>query len=375
MRSMCRVVMMVGLVAMSAQAATKSRIYVLNNKSASVDVIDSDTNKVVQHIEGIPDPHGATFSPDGTRAYVTSESENALYEIDTATAKVLRKLEMSSGTANVPVMTKDGSKIFVCINGVRDAYGNMQSQRGGWVDVVDTATFQKTKGIKSKGGMHDCYATPDGKYILASSLGAKFLEVIDVKTEQPLWEVNFDKGVTTSAQEIGRNGSTRRIFSNLSDFRGFAVIDFATHKEVQRVALPDEPSGIFLGEKLARRNRIPTHGNEVTPDGKQLWVVSRGANGVFIYSLPYLKVIKFIPTPRERGAKPGVDGGDPGWMTFTPDGKTAYISSAAANVVSAIDTKTMKEVATIPVGDQPDHVFTLIMKNKTPSKNNAAKRR
>jgi virginiamycin B lyase len=342
-------------------SAASSRIYVLNNQGTTVDVIDPATNKVVQKIEGIPDAHGATFSPDGSRAYITSESENELYEVDTKAGRVLRKLQMSDGTANVPTITKDGSRIFVCVNGVRDAYGIMQSQKGGFVDIVDTKSFQKVKSVHRKGGMHDCYTTPDGQYIIASSLGGKFLEVWDVKTEQPLWEVNFDKGVTTTAQEVGADGSTRRLFSNLSDFRGFAVIDFASHKEVARIQLPDKPSGIVLPETLSRRNHIPTHGNEVSPDGKTLWVVSRGANGVFVYSLPDLKVVQFIATPRVKGGAENKNGGDPGWIAFTHDGRMAYVANAAANSVSAIDAKTMRVVAEIPVGEQPDHVFTLVI--------------
>jgi YVTN family beta-propeller protein len=353
------VLLMLGLTA--PLSAASSRIYVLNNQGTTVDVIDPATNLVVQKIEGIPDAHGATFSPDGMRAYITSESENELYEVDTKTGQVLHKLQMSEGAANVPAITKDGSRIFVCVNGVRDAYGIMQSQKGGFVDIVDTKTFQKVKSVHRKGGMHDCYTTPDGKYIIASSLGGKFLEVWDVKTEEPLWEVNFDKGVTTTAQEIGPDGTTRRLFSNLSDFRGFAVLDFAAHKEVARVQLPDRPSGIVLPEKLSRRNHIPTHGNEVSPDGKTLWVVSRGANGVFVYSLPDLKVLRFIATPRVKGAPENKNGGDPGWIAFTRDGKTAYVANAAANSVSAIDAETMKVVAEIPVGEQPDHVFTVVL--------------
>ena len=62
-----------------------------------------------------------------------------------------------------------------------------------------------------------------------------------------------------------------------------------------------------------------------------------------------------------EGAEHPSDGGDPGWLTFTPDSKTVYVANAAANVVSAIDVKTMKEVARIPVGKQPDHVETFVL--------------
>jgi len=366
------------LLALPATAATASRIYVLNNYSDYVDVIDPVTNKVVQKIHGIPGAHGAAFSPDGTRAYITSETQNMMYEVDTTQGTILRKLALTRrpfevdgntfplGTANLPTITRDGSKLFVCLNGYRDNYGIMHSNRAGFVDIVDTKSFQITKTLPQEAGMHDCYTTPDGKYVIASSVGGKVMKVFDAKTDKEIWKLNLDKGFTTTAQELNPDGSTWRLFSDLADFRGFSVIDFASGKEVARIQLPDEPKAL-MPEKLRRRNRLPTHGDEVAPDGKTLWVVSRAANGVFIYSLPELKLMKFVATPRLKGvpitAEVG-DGSDPGWITFSHDGKTAYVPNAAAGTVSAIDARTMKIVAEIPVGEQPDHVFTLILPDK-----------
>jgi YVTN family beta-propeller protein len=342
-------------------AASTSRIYVLNNEGTTVDVIDPATNKIVQTIEGIARPNGVVFSPDKRLAYITSENEDALYAVDTKTGKTIKKLVLSPGSADLPAITKDGSRLFVCINGVRDEKGNMLSDRGGVVDVVDAASFEKIKTLPFKGGMHDCYTTPDGKYVIAGSLGGKFFVVIDVKTQQPAWEMNFDKGITTIAMETGTDGSTRRLFIPLNTFRGFAVIDFAAHKEIARIKLPDEPGGFLLGKKLERRNVTPTHGCVIAPDGKTLWIASRGSNAVFVYSLPDLKVLGYVPTPKLEGAQHPVDGGDPGWLTFTADGKTVYVANAAINSVSAIEAKTRKVVADIPVGEQPDHVETLVL--------------
>ena len=78
-------------------AASTTRIWALNINSDgtnSIDVIDPVTNKIVQTIEGIPKPHDVVFSPDKSRAYVTSEdekSDNALYVVDTKTGKILHK--------------------------------------------------------------------------------------------------------------------------------------------------------------------------------------------------------------------------------------------------------------------------------------------
>ncbi len=219
--------------------AKTSRIYVLNNYGTTVDVIDPATNKVVQTIQGIPHSHGIIFSPDKKHAYITSETENTLYDVDIKSGETLRTMKLSRGSANLPAISKDGKLIYACINGVRDAQGNMLSAHGGVIDIVDIASFTTIKTIPMKGGMHDCYTTPDGKYIVASSLGGKFLSVLDPNTSEILWTVNFDKGVTTSAFEVAKDGSTSRIFSGLSDYHGFAVIDFATQKEVKRIELPE----------------------------------------------------------------------------------------------------------------------------------------
>lgn len=48
-------------------------------------------------------------------------------------------------------------------------------------------------------------------------------------------------------------------------------------------------------------------------------------------------------------------------MTFTPDGKYAYIGAAGDNETHAIDVATLKKVATIPVGQVPKRVGTVLM--------------
>ena len=53
--------------------------------------------------------------------------------------------------------------------------------------------------------------------------------------------------------------------------------------------------------------------------------------------------------------------GAPFWVVFTPDSKTAYVSSAADRSVSAIDIKTMKMTTRIEVGEEPGRMSTLAL--------------
>jgi YVTN family beta-propeller protein len=311
--------------------AASVRIYQTNSAGDAVDVIDPATNKIVMQIKDVEVPHGVAFSPDGKRAYISCEAENTLWAVDTKTGKLIDKAPLSNHPNNISI-SKDGKRVFVSI-----------VAGPGAVDVIDTATMKNIKSIAVKGGVHNTYVTPDGKFVLAGSIVGKVLTVIDPESLEILWEKKFDLGVRPIAFEKAPDGSTSRLFIQLSGFSGFAVLDFKTHEEIARIKLPTEPSGGHT------EGGAPSHGIGVAPDGKTLWVDSSLANAVFIYSLPDLKVLGYVKT-----------GEVPDWITFTPDGKTIYIANSGSNSVSAIDTKTRKEIARIPVGEVPKRNGTVV---------------
>jgi YVTN family beta-propeller protein len=368
------------LLALPLAAAGTTRIWVLNNngEGKQIQIIDPATNKIVRTIEGIKFPHGVAFSPDGKLAYVVSEDEqatNALWEIDTKSGKILRSAPLSAHRGNVPAITKDGKELFICVQPPRkpdnEACVSASSQCGGpnagpqhgALDLVDTSTLKVLKTLPMSG--HDCYTTPDGKYFVAGAGGLPGggLLVIDAKTFQEAWRVPIKEGMGPIAFLTNPDGSTRTVLVTPLNqrVRQIAVVDFATHKEVTRITLPKEPGKFEVAPPLTRRTPLPVHGFAISPDGKTLAIGVRDANAVFFYSLPDLKLQGHFSTPVNAAAKHPADGGDPGWLTYLPDGKTLYVASAAADVVSVVDTKTLKEVVRIPVGKQPDHVWTQVM--------------
>ena len=174
----------------------------------------------------------------------------------------------------------------------------------------------------------------------------KTISVIDQATEMPTWSLEMDLGIRPMAFNSHPDGSTKWIFVQLSGFNGFAVVDFATHKEVNRIKLPELPAG---------KSTFPVGGNEshgmaVTSDGKTLVVNSRLNSSIYTYSLPELKLVGSVEV-----------GKSPDWVTLTPDGKTAYVANAASNSVSVVDIKAMKEITRIPVGEVPKRNTTAIL--------------
>jgi len=319
---------------LTVHAATV-RIVQTNAAGDSVMLIDPVTNKVVGEIGGIEVNHGAAAAPDGSRLYVTNEAESTLDVADLKTLKVIKSIPLTNHPNNVAV-SKDGKRVYVAI--VAGA---------GAIDVIDTATLARVKSIRTEGGIHNTYVTPDGKFVVAGSIPGKKVIVIDQKTEEVVWSVPTRDGVRPMAFDTNADGSTKRIFVQLSNFNGFLTIDFATHQLGPDIKLPDVPAAERVTEGL---QGAPAHGLAVTPDWKTLGVLSKMNTKVYFYSLPDLKLVSESKV-----------GHHPDWLTFTPDGKRVYVANAGSNSVSVVDVATHKELMQIPVGQVPKRNITAVL--------------
>jgi YVTN family beta-propeller protein len=326
------VVIAVTLCTISAAAQSKVRIIQTNSAGDNVHLIDPATNKVVGVIKGIEVSHGAGVAPDGSRIYVSDEADSTLDVVDAKSLAVIKRVPLSGHPNNMAV-GKDGKHVYVGI-----------IQAPGGVDVIDTASMTRVKNIPTKGAIHNAYVTPDGNYVVAGSIAGKTVNVIDAKTEEPAWTLDMDLGVRPMTFNTNPDGSTKWIFVQLSGFNGFAVVDFSTRKEIKRIQNPDLPPG----KATVPEGSDPSHGMAVTADGKTLVVCSRLNNYLYAYSLPDLKSL--------GGAELGGKGA--GWVTLTPDGKTAYVANPVTNDVSVVDISSLKEVARIPVGFVPKRNVT-----------------
>ncbi len=309
----------------------KTRIIQTNSAGDNVHIIDPETNRVVGEIVGIEVGHGAAAAPDGSRIYISNEADSTLDVVDGRTLRVMAKIPLSGHPNNISARP-DGSRVYVAIR-----------QGAGAVDVIDTASLTLAKTIPTDGGVHNTYVTPDGRYIIAGSIVGKNFTVIDADTEEPVWVKEFDLGVRPMAFETNPDGSTRRLFLQLSAFNGFAVVDFATREETARIELPKLPPGkapVLTGGNAS-------HGMAVTSDNSVLVVDSRLNSAVYMYSLPDLSLIGSVDV-----------GTSPDWVTLTPDGRTAYVANAGSNDVSVVDIRGLKEITRIPVGQVPKRNIT-----------------
>src|SRR5438094_10411597 len=97
------------------------------------------------------------------------------------------------------------------------------------------------KTMAAQGPIHNAYVTPDGKYVVAGSSPGKSINVFGAQTETPAFVVDMDLGIRPMAFAWNADGSTTWSFAQLTGLNGFAVVDFATRKEIKRIQNTDLP--------------------------------------------------------------------------------------------------------------------------------------
>jgi YVTN family beta-propeller protein len=324
------------------------RILQSNAAGDRIHVIDPATNTIVSELVGSEAVHGVTSSPDGTRIYASNEAEDTLDVYDFATRKIIKKVPLSGQPNNISI-TPDGRKVYV---GIREKVGD----NPGVADVIDTASLTKVKSIRTEGPIHNLYVTPDGKHVVAGEGGGVgYVSVLDTQTDTPAWFIKMGHGIRPMTISKNADGSTDKLFIQVGEFSGFAVVDFKTRKEVTRVQLPK----IAAGRVALITGSAASHGMAVTEDQKILVVCSRLNNALYSYSLPDLKLV----------GTANLSGKGAAWVTLTPDGKKAYVADPVGNMTLVVDIPTMKEVARIKVGQVPKRSHTMVVKPSRTSTN------
>ena len=117
------------------------------------------------------------------------------------------------------------------------------------------------------------------------------------------------------------DGSTKEIIVQLSDFHGFAVVDFAARKEIRRVTLPDPP-----GQKTE------TQGIQGAP------VARTGDHAGRENAVGHQQILWLCGRLLAAGLQ-AVEGGagrqlHPEWLTIPPDGKNLYVAVAGEDEVA-----------------------------------------
>jgi YVTN family beta-propeller protein len=307
------------------KAQSVPKLYVTNSAGDNIHVIDLRTFKVVGEIKTGAGPHGAAASADGRRFFTTIESDHTLLVIDTATDKVLQTIKLTE-LPNQCAATPDGRYVGVPIRG------------GNSVDIVDVPQGKVVKNLPVK-VPHNCYNAKRNDHLFVTSMGDHKVNLIDLKTLS--YRAEIPVGGVPRPLAVTRDENT--LYCALSDLHGFVIADIPQRKVVQTVNLPPLPPGTKFPVP-----HTPTHGLELTPDEKELWVTSCGTDTVYVFDTSSQKIVGKVNV-----------GQGPNWVTFSPDGKYCCVSNVLSDDVSILEVAKRQEVARVKVGKQPKRLVVV----------------
>lgn len=188
-------------------------------------------------------------------------------------------------------------------------------------NVVDTITGNVLAKLTPDSGAHNTMVGADGKFAYLAGLKSPLLSIADTGKHQLVREVG---PFAAAIRPFTINSAQTRCYVCVNELLGFEVGDITTGKKLARV----EVQGFSKGK--VKRHGCPSHGIGLTPDEREVWVVDAFNQRLHIYdnTVEPPKPITHIELRDE-----------PGWITFSLDGRWAYPSTG-----QVIDVQTKKIV-------------------------------
>jgi DNA-binding beta-propeller fold protein YncE len=243
------------------------------------------------------------------RLYFTTTKK--IYCVDLVSEETLWEKTPPNGTDRMSI-TPDGKLLYV-----------PSFEKDTW-NVLDAATGNLLREIETKSGAHNTVVSRDGERMYLGGLKSPLLFVADVKTHEIVQKVGPFAG---SIRPFTVNGKRTRAYVCVNDCLGFEIGDLVSDKKLHRI----EVQGFARGP--VKRHGCPSHGIGLTPDEKEVWVVDAYNQQLHVFdnTVEPPKQIQSLAV-REQ----------PGWITFSLDGKVAYPSTG-----EVINTATKRIMTTL----------------------------
>ena len=240
--------------------------------------------------------------------FTTPES---LFCFDLAAETTIWKKDLRQGCDRLSA-TPDGDTLFV-----------PSFERDIW-NVVAAATGEVLSTIETKSGAHNTICGLDGKRAYLAGLKSPYLVVAETGTNKIVGKVG---PFAAAIRPFTVNGAQTLCFVNVNELLGFEIGDLKTGKKVYRIETP----GVRKGP--AKRHGCPSHGIGLTPDEKETWIADAFNEKVHVFDATIMPP-RYISSVKLRE--------EPGWITFSLDGKYAYPSTG-----EVIDVATKEIVASL----------------------------
>lgn len=275
-------------------------VYVANQASGKVTVIDAATDSVVAVVDfstmgfsANPKPHHIVVERDGSYWYVSLIGDNAVVKLDRANRVVAKAETVTPGllaidpTSDMLYATRSMSAVNAP---ARIAVINRKTMTPEEVEVLVSRP-------------HGLAIAPDGKHAYVASLGTNQIAVYDASRER-VGIVEVPGGDTSQVivqLAVSPDGRTLVATSQLTGkLLVFDLADAARPKLVQRVTTGDWPWLVTF-----------------TPDGAEVWVPNQRSNDVTVVDAKHWSVITTV-----KG-----DFAQPDGIAISGDGRLVFVAN------------------------------------------------
>jgi YVTN family beta-propeller protein len=244
--------------------------------------------------DGAPLPtRGICANASAQRFYVTTLE--GMIAFDLRTDAILWEKRYDGGCDRMSI-TPDGAKVFT-----------PSFEKDFW-HVIDGRTGDAVARIPTERAAHNTIVSQDGAEAYLADRHSRLVQVVDTKTNQVLRKVGPFSAVV---RPFTVNGRSTRLFANVDALLGFEIADLKSGAVLDRIEVPGFP--VAPG-----RHSVPSHGVALAPDEREVWVTD-GANH-------RLHVFDNTAT-RPRWVHSVALSDEPGWVTFSRDGRFVYPST------------------------------------------------
>jgi YVTN family beta-propeller protein len=207
--------------------------------------------------------HGVATSKDGSRVWLTSETPNALLEIEAPTGKILHVWPTNQQRTHLVVPSPDEKRFYIT------------NTVSGSLTVVDRATGN-AKSIPIGAGAEGITVSPDGKEIWVAWRTDSKISIVSAATDAVV-ETFPSAGEGPQRIQFTPDGS--QVWSSNVRSNTLTVFDARSRKLLGTVSVGAGPAGIVF-----------------SPDGKLGYFALSGANQVAVIDVAGRKVLRTIAT-------------------------------------------------------------------------------
>lgn len=309
-------------------SAADQRVYVANEQSSTVSVIDPAARTIVATVPTGSRPQHVNVDLQGRFFYVTvlftKESDDLVQVFDVTTNAMLTSVVVGHEPAYV-VPSPTGTRLYVA------------SKAANTVSVVAVPEFKRIETIKLKGkGPHGPAITPDGKTLLTPNSRSGDVSVVDLERGN-VDLIKLPPGAKPMAIGVNQNGQLAYVTD--AGLNQVHKIDIAGKVVLASLSVGGHPM------------QTPTH-----PTRPFLYIPCMDAAAVYKVDIDTWRVAKVIAVGR------GAQG-----IAYTGDGRYAYVTltrETPHGKVAVINTETDAVETTLPSQDAPNGIAVLFGKNQ-----------